>query len=219
MKQTNQVDIDELDEQLRQLVAETGKHPLGSLNRQRGLNQIIQMIQQSGKLWRNGDPDYYEDALQQTWLYFCRNLCNYDSQKGSVITWLNAYLKYRLQDYRRKAQEQAENRVIRQLSESNEPLDPVENLPGELEPPPILEEILKWVEQDPEGELRRTHIRNHPEVTCQLLIRRRLPPRTSWEKLGAEFNLSVPTLSSFYQRQCFPRLLKFGKKQGYLSED
>lgn len=217
MTQTNQLDRDELDEQLRQMIATTCQHPPGSFGRQKGLNQIIGMIQQSGQLLRSGAP-YYEDALQQTWLYFCRNLDKYASQKGSVINWLNVYLSYRLEDLRTQVREEAVRTVYRQISESDEPLDPVENLPGREEPR-MLEEILEWVEKDPGGELRRTHIRNHREITCQVLIRRRLPPRTPWEKLAKEFNVPVGTLSSFYQRECFPRLLKFGEEQGYFSED
>ncbi|HEY9859034.1 MAG TPA: hypothetical protein V6D16_05985, partial [Candidatus Obscuribacterales bacterium] len=67
--------MDEIDQQLRQLVMAACGQPRGSLERQRALNQLIWQIQRSGKLLRGvGVPDY-EDALQQTWLYCCRNLC------------------------------------------------------------------------------------------------------------------------------------------------
>lgn len=198
--------MNELDEQLRQLVAETCRHPRGSLERQRGLNQIVYLIQQSGKLLKGyGVPDR-EDALQQTWLYFCRNLCEattgcaYDPQQASVITWLNAFLKHRL---------------------FSPPPPPIVLEPYELdfvhapqEAQPILEEILEWVKQ--EGQLRRIHLRDRPDINCQVLILRRLPPETPWKVLAKEFGAPVATLSNFYQRQCFPRLLNFGKEQGYL---
>jgi hypothetical protein len=93
-----------LEEQLRQLVAETCRHSPGSIKRQQGLTQIIRLTSRSDKLWKD-HADYYEDALQQTWLYLCRNLCEavtgqaYDPEKSSIITWLNGYLKWRLQDY------------------------------------------------------------------------------------------------------------------------
>ncbi len=82
--------------------------------------------------------------------------------------------------------------------------------------PPIEEEVRTWAETDADGELRQTHIKNHPEITAQLLILRRLPPETSWEELSAEFGVKVSTLSMFYQRKCQPRLRKFGESQGYL---
>jgi hypothetical protein len=64
--------------------------------------------------------------------------------------------------------------------------------------------------------LCRTHIAGRPEVNAQVLILRRLPPEASWKELSAEFNLPISTLSSFYQRQCIPRLRKFGESEGYL---
>jgi hypothetical protein len=64
--------------------------------------------------------------------------------------------------------------------------------------------------------LSRIHITNHPEVTAKVLILRRLPPEDSWKSIAAEFNVSIPTLSSFYQRQCLPRLRNFGESEGYL---
>ena len=72
------------------------------------------------------------------------------------------------------------------------------------------------MEADPQGELRGIYITNRPDVTAQILILRRLPPETSWKDLAADYKLSVSTLSSFYQRQCLPRLRKFGELEGYL---
>ena len=166
-----------------------------------------------------GVPDY-EDAIQQTWLYFCRNLCEattgdaYNPERASVITWLNAYLKHRLQDIRIKA---ASNAIAAytHLSDFDESLDPVNNIPAPPAPPPILSDILEWVEL--EGSLLRSiHLRDRPDINCQVLIQRRLPPETTWEELAKEFKVGISSLSTFYQRECFPRLLNFGKSQGYL---
>jgi hypothetical protein len=202
---------DPLDDSLRSLIVQTCRHPPGSIERQIGMTKIVRAILKSGKLWQENTP-YYEDALQQTWLYFCRNLCeantaqSYDPTISSVTTWLDKYLKRRLQDYRQE------------LLVQNQSLDK-ETTPTLIAPPPvppILEEVKKWATTDVDGELRNIHIRGHPTVTCQMLILRRLPPRTSWEELSQEFNLPVTTLNSFYRRQCFPRLRKFGESQGYL---
>lgn len=212
--------MDALEEQLQQLVQETCGHPRGSLARQKKLNQIIGTIQQSGKLLRGiGVPDY-EDALQQTWLYFCRNLCEattgdrYNSEKASVTTWLNAYLKCRLQDIRQQVAEKKATRAIAPLSDRDESLDAIDNIASPPSPPPMLEEIREWVMQEG-SKLRRIHLRDRPDINCQVLILRRLPPETSWEELAKEFGVAIATLSSFYQRECFPRLLSFGKSQGY----
>ncbi|RCJ18166.1 hypothetical protein A6770_06200 [Nostoc minutum NIES-26] len=214
----------EFDEQLRCLVAQACGHSPGSPQRQKLLTQIIRLT--SRRLWRESTP-YYQDALQQTWLYFCRNVCEgltgqiYDPSHGSVITWLNAYLKRRLQDfYLNQYREQVAivTPKVRQLGSgrNSEIIDPVDNLPATPQAPPILENLEIWVKTDADGELRSTHIKGHPEVNCQVLILKRLPPEVSWKELSEKFGLPIPTLSSFYQRQCLPRLRKFAELEGLL---
>lgn len=213
----------EFEERLRQLVTEACNHQPGSAQRQKNLTQIIRLI--SNKLWKENQP-YYQDALQQTWIYFCQNICEgntgepYNPERSSIITWLNFYLKRRLQDYYRDDQKRQARTVSSYSvglgsSEADE-IDPIDKLEADPDVPLLLEQVKNWVESDPEGELRSTHLTNRPDITCQLLILRRLPPEASWKSLAAEYNLSISTLSSFYQRQCLPRLRKFGESEGYL---
>jgi len=214
--------MNQLEEKLRQLVKEACSHPPGSAQRQRNLTQIIRLV--SRKLWKEHKP-YYQDALQQTWVYFCQNICEgntgrvYDPERSTIITWLNVYLKRRLQDFFIDKQKQQVKTVTPKVQnfgsgQSGEMLDPIDILPAQPDVPPLLEEVKKWVQTDPE--LKRIYITSNPKVTCQVLIERRLPPEESWKDLAAEFNLSISTLSSFYQRQCLPRLRKFGESEGYL---
>jgi hypothetical protein len=223
-EQSNQTDddsMDELEAQILQLVQETCQSPRGSIERQKGLQKLFLLIQKTGKLFRGtGVPDA-EDALQKTWLYFCRNLCEadtannpYNSEKGSVITWLNGYLKYRLEDIRRRIDDENKNRIHPIQDENGEELDPVNLISARLEPPPIQKEIQEWLKKEANN-LRRIHVQNRPDINCLVLIERRLPPETPWEELSQEFGVSISTLSRFYQRQCFPRLLNFGESQGY----
>ena len=212
--------VKEIEEQIVQLVAEACKHKPSSNERQRVLTQIIRLIIKSGKLWKDNSP-YYEDALQQTWIYFCRNLCEaktgdkYDPNRGSPITWLNAYLKRRLQDGHIQAKFKQAQSAVKKILATDELVDLMEMLEAPPDIPPILEVTRQWAETDPDGELRRTHIQGRPDVTCQVLLLRRLPPEAQWEQLSSELGLSVSTLSSFYQRQCLPRLREFGKSEGY----
>jgi hypothetical protein len=210
---------------LQSLIDEACKYPPGSPERQKLLTKIIRLT--AGKLWRETTP-YYQDALQQTWLYFCRNLCEattatepYDSTKGTIVTWLNFYLRRRLQDFYIKSQQEIATTVSATAYQSasgdrSEVLDPINNLPANPDIPPILELIQSWVEKDKDGELRQIHIQNRPEVNCQMLILKRLPPEVGWKELATEYNLTVSTLSSFYQRQCLPRLRKFAETEGIL---
>ncbi|AFZ19664.1 hypothetical protein [Allocoleopsis franciscana] len=211
--------MNKLEERMDSLVAEACKHPPGSAARQRNLTKIIRVI--SSKLWRENTP-YYQDALQQTWVYFCQNICEgntgraYDPERGSIVTWLNFYLKKRLHDFYTKQIQDGNNIVSPKSDDSADNSDPLENIASEPDVPPLLEQVKQWVEDDADGELRSIYIANRKDVTAQVLILRRLPPETSWKDLATEFNLSVSTLSSFYQRQCLPRLRKFGESEGYL---
>ncbi|MDJ0588951.1 MAG: sigma-70 family RNA polymerase sigma factor [Pleurocapsa sp. MO_226.B13] len=204
---------------LVQLVQEACEYPHGSKQRQKKLTQIIRLV--SNKLW-NEDTPYYEDALQDTWIYFCQNICEgktakaYDPSQASVVTWLNNYLKWRLKDGYIKTEKQRKQTTPVRVDKSNKIIDPVENLPAKIDVPPILEEIEKWVLEDPEYKLRQTHLDNHPQITCQVLILRRLPPETPWKTLAEEYQVSAGTLSSFYQRKCKPLLREFSKFQGYI---
>lgn len=215
------VATDEVEEWLRQQVVETCRHKSSSTARQQGLTKIIRVIAKSGKLWKD-NTFHYEDALQQTWLYFCRNLCEattgnkYDPNRSSVTTWLNAYLKRRLQDAYIQEQADLAHRAFGQTLEIDEGIDPLEILAAPPDIPPILETTRDWVQNDVDGELRRLYITGHPKVTCQVLILRRLPPETAWKTLAVEFDVSIPTLTSFYKRHCIPCLRKFGKSQGYI---
>lgn len=211
--------MNKLEERLDSLVTEACKHPPGSAARQRNLTRIIRLI--GPKLWREHTP-YYQDALQQTWVYFCQNICEgntgraYDPERGTIVTWLNFYLKKRLHDFYTDARKQEKTIATPKSDDSTENPDPLENIASEPDVPPLLEQVKQWVEEDADGELSCIHIANRPEVTAKVLILRRLPPETSWKDLATEFNLSVSTLSSFYQRQCLPRLRKFGESEGYL---
>jgi hypothetical protein len=225
MPDTNNED-NSLSQQLQQLVAEACSHPPKSLMRRQKLSEIVRLIVKSGKLWQEGTP-HYNDALQQTWVYFCRNVCEantakkpYDPHLGSVITWLDTYLRRRLQDFSNE-QIQHQNRVVSlpilEDSEAINIINNVENPPTHSDSPlVILEDTKKWVEGDPEGELSSVCIKERPDVTCQILIQKRLPPETPWKNIALEFNLPPSTAPNFYKRECLPRLRNFAKKQGYL---
>lgn len=209
-------------QKLRRLVQEVCQYPVNGAQRRIGFNRIVRRIQQSGKLWREAVP-YYEDALQDTWLHFSRNLCEattadqpYCAEGCFIVARLNAYLKRRLQDYATQQREEQKQRMPPKQSADGEVLDPVEQIAAPEAVPSLLEEVREWVETDASGELRGNHVRGRPDVHCQLVILRRLPPETSWKVLATELGLSISTLSGFYEKQCRPRLRQFGQSQGYL---
>jgi hypothetical protein len=126
----------------------------------------------------------------------------------------------RLKDFTIEQTQEKVRRDLPLISEDSAeiyPLNNIENPPSYSDSPlAILEETKKWVRADPEGELRSVHIKERPDVTCQILILRRLPPETPWKNIALEFNLPPSTAPNFYKRECLPRLRNFAKNQGYL---
>lgn len=198
-------------------IAEICRHERGSPAYNRGMTHLIRSLLRSGELWQDRTDDY-ADALQKTLLFLSQNLCDkYDPDRGSLVTWINSHLKWRLQDYRLERQQERKKRVFETPSLEGETFSQwLENFPAPPEVPPMWEETLHWAQTDPEGILRKIHIRDRPDLTAQFLILRRLPPETDWKVLEAECDCSYSTLANFYQRQCKPLLRNFAKSQGYV---
>lgn len=160
---------------------------------------------------------YYQDAVQQTWVYFCKHVCGkYDPELGSVPTWLNAYLKFRLRDFDIEMKKRRATEVSPRIDENGKIIDPIDIIPDKEFEEPVWEIVEDWAIADVTGELKSIHIKGHPEVNAQMLILRRLS-ETKWKDLADEFGVGIPALSSFYQRQCLPRLRNFGESEGYIN--
>jgi hypothetical protein len=202
------------DYEMTALITALRQYPPHSVQYKKTLTQIVRQV--SPKLWRENTP-YYADALQQTWLYFCQNVGHrYDANVASLTTWLNAYLKWRLKDFRDRAlQEQFLHRSLEGDSKTGRRAI---DLPDRHDTSCslTLERVCEWVRTDASGELRCTHIQGHPEINCQVLILRRIALETTWRDLSAEFGIAISTLTSFYYRQCLTRLRQFGASEDYL---
>lgn len=208
---------------LSNLLLEARKCPVGSPQRQRQLTYIIRQMQRSGKIWRDYQVsvDQYNEALQQTWMYFCQNLDTYDPTRANPLTWFNCILKFRIKDIRRKTIEE-ERRIqmnFVNVATEDSAIDLIDRLPAPEvnQAEQMLNDLLMWLHQE-RSNLEQKSIRNHAAINVYTLIARRLPTehQVSWQMLSQEFGVSVPTLSSFYQRQCVPLLREFSQMQGWL---
>ena len=206
---------DNFDTEIAKLVQLACSHAPKSIQRQQCLTRLICLMKASGKIWKESTP-YYEDALQQSWIYFCQNLCEattarqaYNPEIATVFTWFNIYIKHRLKDFYITEQNANNN--------SGSP-DQIDNIPAEddieaAEAYNLAEMTKHWVEKDPIGELRNTHIRGRKDVNAQAIILRRFfPPTKSWQEISDEFDMPISTLSSFFQNKCLPILRNFGQK-------
>ncbi len=210
---------------LADLVIQAVRFPLGSQERQKLLTQMTLKMQQSGKIWRGGgtiDPEGYSEALQRTWLWFCRSLEQYDAQKASVLVWFNSYLRYRILDVHETRRQQVQRfTTLPDCGEDGETpsRNRIDQLPAPDDIPPILERVQDWLEQQRQV-LMTVHLRDRPDVNAWILLRHRLPSENlSWQEMSQSFGVPIPTLSNFYQNKCLPRLITFGQAEGWLEED
>ncbi len=218
------VNMNDLNEILQQLVLKTCSYPKNSANRQQNLTLIIKYLKQSRKLKQpaNISTADYDDILQKTWIYLYQNLCEaqtaknpYVLERSSLLTWINAYLSWRILDHYLEIEREKQRRKFVQESAEGEILDPLDLIPAPTESPPVLKEVLAWLERE-KTVLRRICIAERTDIHCELLLRHRLTSEFPWNQLAQKLNVPENTLRGFYNRECLPRLREAGKQLGYI---
>jgi hypothetical protein len=220
---TPEEEAERLQEELLGFVNEACQAEHGSVQRQRATTRLLRAIMQSNKLWRE-NVDYYEDALHQTLLYICNNLCEgekkYDPEKGRVMTWVNRFLRYNLANERRRIFRDLSRREPSRINpETGEFTDPIDDITSCADDDLVVSRALQttelWVRNDPDRILRSIYIRDRPDVNCRILILRRVFLGQAWQNLSDEFKVSIPALSGFYQNRCIRPLREFGETEGF----
>ncbi|MEG3865677.1 sigma-70 family RNA polymerase sigma factor [Microcoleus sp. MON2_D6] len=219
-------DRDPAHQQIVELVTKACQQPPGSIRRSRFLNQLIREIIKSGKLWKPKTP-YYEEALQETWIYLNRNLCEattakrpYDPEESLITTWLNSYLERRLFDCRLAPIKESETPNRRRIASSEgkqdkETINPIDYLAADYDVSFYLDELLAWIETDPNNELKSRHVRGKPQINCQVLLQRKCLYGQSLQELAKEFGCAHSTLYQLFNNDCRYLLQKFCEDQGY----
>ncbi len=225
----SKTDRDELDEQLKHLALEAQRHPPRTRERRVALTTLVDAILSSGRLYRPSPSrlppsfyeayeDIYDEAKQELWLHICQKIDEYDSERGSVIAWVNILMDRRFFNEAiskfSNFREMRLRMIIKATPEEFNTVEKDEDFISAHEP--ILSEKLRWlIEQDPENIFRSTHIEKKPEVNFQALLIKRLS-KASWKEISGEMGISIPTLSSFYRR-CLKKFAPHFK--GYLSQE
>jgi DNA-directed RNA polymerase specialized sigma24 family protein len=187
---------DDFDRRLQQLAVEAQKHPPKSRQRQQALNRLVHLIMQSGQMRHptpDGCEDFYNEALQKTWLYIFQHIENYKPEHP-VMAWFNYLIK--------------QNRIAVVREYRNSRMETILSL-DELEwrfatPEETLDEakmLRQLLEEDPEHLFRTAHIRSRPDVTFQFLALARTVEDKSWDELSQSLGISPQTLCSFFNRQ------------------
>jgi hypothetical protein len=199
-----------LDDRLKQLALEAQQHPKQSKERRQALAKLLRAIQRSGKLShprRDQFPGLYEEiyaeAVQRLFVYICERINEYNPQRGEVLQWVNFLLNQRFfieasRDYMPTGFKGINPKNIQRMT-----LDDLDRShPSELNPqltPSLSQEVKRCLEDDPEGLFQQAFVAGCPDANFQYLSLQRLAGY-SWQELSQELKVSIPTLSSFYQR-------------------
>ena len=195
--------MDEIHTKLKALVLEACVYPRTHPRRRKLTNAIVRLVQASGKLYRQPGVGY-EEALQQTWLYFARNLCEattakapYDPDRATLVTWLNAYLQQRLRDGAIAAAQENQTRALPQRdAETGRWLDPLERVPAAADVALLYDRLLDWLENGSDPGLQASATRKRPDVTARSVLRRRLQG-TTLKEVAARLGVPEGTMRDF----------------------
>lgn len=198
--------MDEQEERLRQLITAVCQHPDGSREWRKAMSRLIIFLQglpEFRKYSRQDCPDYFLDALNQTWDWFSRNIKNFkprtSSTRTDLVRWLNGYLYWRLRDSNSPntthlsldetisdADSGQITSWLERVSEHGQLLGTPSNPSGLSGLEIYLEqqqrqseqhlviELANYIEQDPKRKLQNCYPRQHPECNCQVLSQRLL---------------------------------------------
>jgi hypothetical protein len=194
----NSPEDDDLDRLLQELALEAQKHPPQSPKRQVVLNRLWQEIWKSNRLghpqqgkWEQSIyQDFRNEAIARTCLETCQKIDRYNPEHP-VMAWVNFCLNIH---FKRVAQEYYEHSSLPSLDDLK--LDiPVDET---LSEPQLLR---KFLQEDPEGLLQAERLRNRPDISFQFLALEKYVEDRTWKSMADEFDISVQTLCSFFDRR------------------
>jgi hypothetical protein len=150
-----------------------------------------------------------------------------DEIERNFFSWVNKSIRFRYLDYKKTNEYSSFSRRTKLNNSQCEfiNIDAVENYTSsnviegidlmiEREEQSILNNLLRYIHEDPEGELRKLHVRTHNDINCQMLTYSLFikDPPDKISDIAKEFNISYQTLSSMWQRKCIPCLRRIGLK-------
>lgn len=204
------------DRQLQQLAQKAQQNPPKTLERQRALNELVNLIYQSKRighpqrsLWDSGVyEDLHSEAFQETLIVVCQKIDTYNSDYP-VMAWVNIILERRFSDVVKKYTKKG----ITYIPENQEKssilsLDDLEAFTlDEIEDKDPINEacsndqlVRDFLRTDPENMLRNSHVTGRHDITFQKIIWAKFVDDKIWNDMASEWDIPVPTLSSFYQR-------------------
>ncbi|MBF2065966.1 MAG: hypothetical protein IGS39_16325 [Calothrix sp. C42_A2020_038] len=166
------------------------------------INELMLQIDKLPKPQTDSSRYIYEEALQETCLYICKNIDKYESERGSIMGWFIFILKMRkISFFKWVNWDIISNYTFTSTGDEINLYDVY--IPPELNPLPS-EQLLAFIKEDPEGLLQRKLFKKNPNASFQTILLKKCEEGKSWQEIVAELKLGAThgPLYCFYQRCC-----------------
>lgn len=238
-------DREELDALVHRLIIQSLQHSPGTKQRTQAIESLLALTEQLPDILsqKRLDPPlrlYYDEALRYT-ENSVRNTIDkfpatyqidlFHSESAVVrkyfVRWYNLILKRDCQDLWRRRRNRPkpvnldeaigeEGGVTREeiTADSRSPV-PMDAL-IQAENQAIFQKTIKYLQEDPNGELRNCLSNKHRPYTGWELVERRLlkEPPDKWKDIAQNLNVSYGTLTSDWERYCKPLLKQICQQFG-----
>ncbi|HBB33491.1 MAG TPA: hypothetical protein DDZ80_11270 [Cyanobacteria bacterium UBA8803] len=192
-----------LDDQILKQLAREIQHLSPTQFRRHLLGELVEAILLSGRLSRPHREKFssqfykliYEEAVVKTLAYVCKNINQYDPNRGQnqkFMNWVNFRLDRLVIESRREFSEP--------MAQNLHSLAQLENLP-QPSSDFLLEQTKEYMENDPAHIFQQHHIRDRPDANFRAIALARFSGK-SWEEISQDLGIKIPTLSCFFQKAC-----------------
>ena len=221
-----------MEEQLQALIDELQHHPEQSLERRKALNRLLITIQKFPGIYKSSHQDYPE-ALNKTWEWVCRKICDFQPHSSSIqqslTQWINGYLKWRIKDLyasdskytisldkslNNEHTDYCKSPMLDILADSKSQSTTLNLLDLKIaqiqksERESWGERVKQHIERDEMNQLKKCHLKKNPQCNCHILAIRLLlyhPPHKIAD-IARQLNSSNQTVYSHWKRKCLPLL-------------
>ncbi|MDV3353805.1 hypothetical protein QGP82_34335 [Leptothoe sp. LEGE 181152] len=192
------------DPLLKGLALEAQGQPNPSPLRQHALLQLVEAIRASGRLAHPHRAKFsssfydllYEEAVNRTLVYVCQKIDTYDPERGQAQKFMN-WVNFRLDRMVIECRRQFSDRHTQELPNLND----LERLSQPEPTSTLAKDVQDYIATDRDDVFKSTHIRKRPDASFQAIALARFADQ-SWEEISTQFDIKIPTLSSFFQRCC-----------------
>ena len=192
------------DPLLKGLALEAKRHAHPSPLRQHALLQLVEAIRVSGRLAHPHRAKFapsfydllYEEAVNRTLVYVCQKIDTYDPDRGQAQKFMN-WVNFRLDRMVIECRRQFSERHTQELPNLND----LERLSQPEPKSSLARDVQDYIAADRDNLFKSTHIRKRPDANFQAIALARFADQ-SWEEISTQFDIKIPTLSSFFQRCC-----------------